>query len=132
MKNDPGLSHHRTETGGNNNADILLFHRRCVRWVGWLHSWDAMGSQVTDTALIKFRRNFGQTLRLAHGLDCNDFFLQAARELVEDLRTLATAGSVTPDQVSLLCAMLRALLDSQTRWLLGEAAVIEAVEEVRH
>jgi len=83
-----------------------------------------------DTRLIEFRRDYWQTLQLAHGWDCNDLFNQSVKELMGDLKTLISSGTVTREQVSFLAMMLRVLINSQEKWLLRESATIEAAGAV--
>jgi len=95
-----------------------------------------MGSTETgvhiDTRLIRFRQKYWQMVQLAHGWDCNLFFNQGCQELIEDLKRFMSSGTVTPEQVGLLIMMLKGLVGSQERWLLREAAIIEAAGAVRH
>ncbi len=85
-----------------------------------------------DTRLIEFRQKYWQTLQLAHGWDCSNFFNQGLRELINDLQALISLGSVTRDQVSTLATMLKAMASTQEKWLRGEAAIIEAAAAVKH
>ena len=85
-----------------------------------------------NIGLIEFRKKYWQTLQLAHGWDCSNFFNQGLRELINDLQALISLGSVTRDQVSTLAMMLKAMASTQEKWLRGEAAIIEAAAAVRH
>jgi len=85
-----------------------------------------------DPRVTAWRAKYCETLRLAHGWDVSEFFNKGVGELLEDLGTLRSSGTVTREQLSFLIMMLEALLDSQTRWLLREATIIEAAGAVKH
>ena len=85
-----------------------------------------------DTRLIEFRQKYWQTLQLAHEWDCNDFFNQGLRELIEDLQVLISSENVTQEQAHALATMLKALASTQEKWLRGEVAIVEAAAAVRH
>lgn len=79
-----------------------------------------------DEKVIEWQSKYLDALKLAHGWDCNRLFAQAWTELAEELKTLAAEGNATPEQVTVLVGYLRALLESQERWLFREKAMLEA------
>ena len=87
--------------------------------------------QTIDPRVTAWRAKYSETLQLAHGWDVNVLFNQGCQELTEELTVLATSGAVAPEAIGIMAGYLKALLDTQERWLLREAAMIEAAGAIR-
>jgi len=79
-----------------------------------------------DPQLLQWRTKYVSTLKLACGWDCNVFFDQGCRELTDRLKVLAASGTVQPEAIETMRGYLKALLNTQEKWLLRESAMIEA------
>ena len=90
-----------------------------------------MDPDIIAPRLLKWRAKYFQILKIANRWEGHAFLNGGCQQLIDELKVLATSGTVQPEAIEVMRGYLKALLNTQERWLLREAAVIEAMGAVK-
>jgi hypothetical protein len=79
--------------------------------------------ELDDSSEVqKFQEKYCQAVQMAHDLGFTDFFNDAFKNLVRDIQSMMSSGTLTNEQALVLIGTLKALVCSQERFLLRELA----------